>query len=90
RMKDPVFRLRKCLYGHPASGRWWAEHLVKVLKGHGWAQLEGVPSCYARGVGAHRTLLVAYVDDLVLAGQSKQVDATWKELNALLAIGSGN
>lgn len=79
RFRRVAARLRKAMYGHPTSGDDWGDYLDRVvvieLQGErveGWPSLWYIKSC--------EVLVAAYVDDLVVAGESQSVDLFWELL----------
>ena len=69
-------RLDRALYGHPTSGDDWGEFfnqiLVTKLSGK---RVENFPSLWH--IASMDVLVAAYVDDVIAAGPSKQVDKFW-------------
>ena len=74
--KRPVWRMKRCLYGHPLSGHVWIETFFRWLKRRGWKQLPDDPALFYRG----NTWLCAYVDDLAVAGPDDELEKFWAEI----------
>lgn len=66
----PVLRLRKSIYGLKQSGRTWWLELGRRLKEIGFEPLDAEPGLYSLNVGKDYALLLAYVDDLLIAATS--------------------
>merc|ERR1712196_571272 len=72
-MKDPVFKMHKCLYGHPMSGHTWIDKFITTLTAQGWVQ-----SAADRAVlRKNNTILCVYVDDVAAAGPEDELQALW-------------
>lgn len=81
---DPVFRMERCLYGHPLSGHIWITTLIDFLKSRGWKSLPDDPALMQRG----SSWLCAYVDDLAAAGPPSELKQLWSELGDRFQIGA--
>ena len=69
RIIDPVFRLRRPLYGMKRSGKIWEDHLNLKLKELGWKPVLGWPQTYTKENSTGNTVaLTVYVDDMLMAG----------------------
>ena len=44
-MKRPAFRLKRALYGHPDSGKFWENHCDEHLQIVGFSPIPNWPSC---------------------------------------------
>ena len=78
----------KSLYGHPQAGKCWEEHLVKILVGQGWSQIEGMKSCFCHereGSKLGPVYLCVYVDDFIMAG--KDLKGLWDKLKLEVKFG---
>ena len=87
-MRMPVFRMLRSLYGHPQAGKFWEDHLVKVLESQGWRAIEGMKSCYmnARKGSPHGSVfLCVYVDDFIMSG--KELKPLWEQLQSKIKFG---
>ncbi len=80
---EHVLKLHKSLYGLKQSGRIWNEKLDEVLQGFGFVPCVSEPCIYTRKVRNNFTIIVVYVDDLIVASSNKQ------ELNNVKALVSG-
>ena len=65
-MRQPVFRLKKALYGHADSGGYWERQCDSGLRKAGFVPVNNWPSMYHHGK-LDWTLMV-YVDDFKMAG----------------------
>ena len=85
KMKCPVVKLRKALYGHKNSGAYWDEHRDAKCKKAGFLPVsESWPGVYFNP--RTRMLLVVYVDDFKLSGPREHHDSTWAELSKELKL----
>ena len=78
KMKRPMCRLDRALYGHPESGAHWERHLETAVIKIGGEPVENFPSSY--WFPGPRMLLTVYVDDLLLAGPDGQHESMWAAL----------
>ena len=85
KMTQPVYSLKKALYGHPDAGTYWEEKCDQHVRHVGFEPVgEEWPSCYV-----HKTMnlfLVIYVDDFKLSGPIKSLPQGWKLLRKGLSI----
>ena len=76
--------LVKSLYGHPQSGNLWQVHLQKQSLAMNGVPIEQYPSNFVFRRGPrqeHTFILNIYVDDLSLAGGTKEIQTQfWDEL----------
>ena len=71
KMRFPVVRLDKSLYGHKNSGAYWDKHCDTQLRKIGFEPVgNNWPGVYWHE--ANKQLLVRYVDDLELAGPTSK------------------
>ena len=85
KMRNPVVRLVKALYGHPDSGTFWEQRCDSCVKAVGFRAVGPEwPSVYIHD--AMRLLLVIYVDDFKLAGPTDNLKAGWNLLRTKLGI----
>ena len=76
--EDPVVLLERNLYGRPLAGLLWERQFEKVLLEHG---LEKVFNWECSLVNRARGLFLSvYVDDIKLAGNTENIEPTWKIL----------
>ena len=68
RFVDPVVELLRALYGHPLAGDIWHDNSALVLKNEKFKKVEGWPSVFVRTEGTESTVIVLYVDDLLMFG----------------------
>ena len=79
KMRNPMVRLRKALYGHKNSGAYWAECCDVKVKRCGFEPVgQAWPSVYANSDTG--MLLIVYVDDMKCSGPKARMAETWKEL----------
>jgi len=80
-MRDPVFPMGSCLYGHPASGHLFTNMVFDFLVARGWQPVgrAGSRALLARG----DSLLCVYVDDLKASGPDGEIAQLWAELRAV-------
>ncbi|CAJ2644692.1 unnamed protein product [Trifolium pratense] len=67
---DPnkVCKLVKSLYGLKQASRQWYAKLTSLLLSHGYKQAHSDHSLFTKHDASHFTLLLVYVDDVILAG----------------------
>ncbi|PNX92373.1 retrovirus-related Pol polyprotein from transposon TNT 1-94, partial [Trifolium pratense] len=63
-----VCKLVKSLYGLKQASRQWYAKLTSLLLSHGYKQAHSDHSLFTKHDGTHFTLLLVYVDDVILAG----------------------
>ena len=80
----PLWRMKRCLYGHPLSGHIWINTLVEFLRSKGWKSLPDDPALLQRG----NTWLCIYVDDIAASGPTDELKALWDELGKRFEIGA--
>lgn len=68
--EDMVCRLRRSLYGLKQSPREWYLEIDSYLRQSGWIHSEADPNLYYLVEGSTITILLLYVDDLLLIGNS--------------------
>jgi hypothetical protein len=76
-MRDPVFRLKRALYGHPRAGRIWEVHFQRVMSELGWAPIPAYPNSWTkrspRTPGSKEAPLAfckVHVDDIIMSGSN--------------------
>lgn len=67
---NQVCKLTKSLYVLKQASRQWYEKLASVLIAHGYRQVDSDHSLLVKSVDANLTILLVYVDDVILAGSS--------------------
>jgi len=92
KMRCPVVRLEKALYGHKNSGVYWSDYCKEqVAKADfiPWPS-ENFPSVYWHP--EHRLMLIIYVDDMLLSGPKNHMAEAWSKLgeNIKLAVPPGD
>ncbi len=84
-MRNPVFPLKRALYGHPDSGTFWEQHCHEAVLKQGFRPIGGEwPACYFHD--ELRLFLIIYVDDFKMAGPEANMKAGWKLLRKGLSI----
>ena len=63
-----VCRLRRALYGLKQAPRAWFEHFVSVIRAAGFSPSEHDPALFIHHSPHRRTLLLLYVDDMLITG----------------------
>ena len=78
KMKCPVFRLERALYGHKHSGVYWQEfcHERAVKAGFKPVSESSWPCVYFNDES--QLPLIIYVDDMNMSGLVKHMDEAWK------------
>lgn len=74
-----VFLLKQALYGLKQAAREWYLELKGTLLSLGYTVADADPSLYIRGNGCELTLLLVYVDDVLIVGNKCSVDAAKNE-----------
>ena len=69
----------KPLYGHPLAGFMWLEEFSKFLKSQGWEPTD-LKGHFVKVVEGVEMQLVAYVDDVLVAGPEHLVEELWKAM----------
>lgn len=77
--RTKVCRLQKAIYGLKQSGRQWYKKLDLRLKELGMKSLDADACVYHYKEGNNLTLLVIYVDDLIIASSDKRKVAELKQ-----------
>ena len=68
-----VCRLRKSLYGLKQSPRAWIDRFSRVMKGQGYHQGQSDHTLFTQcSKDGKKTILIVYVDDIVLTGDDKR------------------
>lgn len=65
-----VCKLNKSLYGLKQASRKWYDKLTYVLIQHHYTQANSDHSLLIKKVGTSYTILLVYVDDIILVGDS--------------------
>ena len=74
----PMVLLILALYGHPESGALWEALLSKALTARGWHTIAEWPGVY---IHSDLSVLVVYVDDLMLCTTSIEQENHWKSID---------
>ena len=67
---NQVCKLQKSLYGLKQASRKWYEKLTDLLLHQGYTQSTSDYSLFTLKTDAHFTIILVYVDDIILAGTS--------------------
>ena len=79
KMKCPVAKLEKALYGHKNSGAYWQQYCDEKCCNAGFTPIsENWPCVYWSE--ELELLLIVYVDDMKLSGKTKNMPEAWKRL----------
>jgi hypothetical protein len=87
--KDPniKWRLKKALYGLKQAPREWFKKVIKIMLELKFSQCPYESCVYSRGFGANRIIVLVFVDDFLVCGQSrKEVDRIKSQLKEHLTI----
>lgn len=76
---NQVCRLIKSLYGLKQSPRAWFERFSRVLKTEGYIQGQSDDTMFFKHRGGKKTILIVYVDDIVLTGDDLEEISRIKE-----------
>ncbi|MDE0828009.1 MAG: reverse transcriptase domain-containing protein [Vicinamibacterales bacterium] len=79
----PVFKMERCLYGHPLSGHIWIETFLSFMRERGWRSLPDDPALMQRG----NTWLCIYVDDVAATGPPDELAQMWAEMRDRFKVG---
>ena len=74
----PTVLLVLALYGHPESGALWDEVLTTALVSRGWKTIPEWPSVF---IHSDFSILIAYVDDLMLCATEELTKKHWNLLD---------
>ena len=77
-MEDPVVPLERNLYGHFLSGLLWDSQFEIVLLEHSWEKVLNWECLFVNR--ASGLFLSVCVDDVKLAGNTENMEPTWKIL----------
>ena len=69
--EDMVCKLNKSIYGLKQASRCWYDTLGKFLKDAKYRQCAADSCIYMKQVGVHYTYIAVYVDDILIASNSK-------------------
>lgn len=75
-----VYRLRKALYGLKQAARAWHAKLLSELTRLGFAASDADPCMFYRGADVERVYLLIYVDDGIIIGRQKEVQAALADI----------
>ena len=84
--KNPVVLLILALYGHPESGALWDALLTKALTCRGWHTIPEWPGVF---IHSDLSVLIVYVDDLMLCTKLAQQKAHWSSLDEAVEFKEG-
>ena len=69
---DKVCRSKKSLYGLKQSPRAWFGRFSKAVRHHGYKQAQADHTLFYKRQPTRITILIVYVDDIVLTGDDKK------------------
>ncbi|KAD4982803.1 hypothetical protein E3N88_19474 [Mikania micrantha] len=76
--EEKVYKLTKALYGLKQAPRAWNTKLDGVLKGYGFKRCQLEQAVYTKRTSLDITIIVIYVDDLLVTGSSQQEVSQFK------------
>ena len=85
-MTQPVYRLKRCLYGHPLSGTTFVKRLCADLQSVGFCHCESCPGLMRRPFcndDSKFCLVSAYVDDLCAGADDAEQKRFYNDLERL-------
>ena len=85
--REPVYRLRKALYGLQRSAFDWISTLIDLLKSKGWISTQTDPALMYRDVDGVREFISIYVDDLMIAAPKHRMKTCWSEIRDRFVAG---
>ena len=90
-LRNPIFRLRKALYGRTRSGYDWAEKLKIVLEEMDFQRCSTLSGLFCRKLTKDNksvvdSVIAFYVDDCIVCITTDKVDQFFKELALKLSI----
>ena len=85
KMKNPVVRLEKALYGHKHSGVFWQDFCKDQVLKAGFVNISENWPCVYWNVRS-KMLLIVYVDDMKLSGPRAAMAESWAALGKELKI----
>eukprot|EP00171_Calliarthron_tuberculosum_P007519 IDg7519t1 len=74
-----VNKLERSLYGLSQSPSLWNDTLDQSLTVFGWKRTQSDPCVYTYGTGPKLTILVVYVDDILISGADQETVAQKKK-----------
>ena len=77
---NQVYKLDKSLYGLKQASRQWYEKLTSLLLHHGYIQASPDHSLFTKQSNSDFTILLVYVDDVILAGNSLSKFQSMKQI----------
>jgi len=83
-LKNPVWLLRRPIYGLSCSGKLWQQHFEDAVTSIGWKRVPDQPQCFYKDHAAGRCLMCVYVDDVVLGGPKHGL--LWEELGRAVEL----
>ena len=84
KMRCPVVRLQRALYGHKNSGVYWADYCQEQLEAAGFKEIKGHPSVYWDE--DRKLLLTVYVDDMKISGPEKHMKEAWAQISDKITL----
>ena len=83
-MRNPVWPMKKCIYGHPASGHVFVTSFLSFLEERGWKAIgkAGSRALMLKG----RTLVCLYVDDIKASGPPDELAELWESFKGRYSL----
>jgi hypothetical protein len=79
--KRPLVLMLLCLYGHPESGALWGKDLELYLGRLGFKPVADWPGVFVHSDGS---IVVVYVDDIMLAADTKHQEVHWRAMEKVV------
>ena len=86
-MKWKLLQLHKALYGLKQAGQAWPIHFANIMRDIGFKSCASEPCVFVQNTGKSVTLVVTYVDDLLVMGPDMgEIEVVKKQLKSQLNI----
>jgi hypothetical protein len=91
-----IYEMRKCLYGHALSGKYFVDGLMKHLGSKKFKDVSGLeliacqtePAVMRSSCG--KLYAAVYVDDIIISGPQELKDKFWEGIRARYKVGRAN
>eukprot|EP00971_Amphidinium_carterae_P127451 2525160-Amphidinium_carterae.1 len=84
KLRDPVFRLFRPLYGWNCSGNLWEGYLEQKMHSNGWQNVPEWSQTYYKVVNGNVLVCTVYVDDFLMAGKGHRDE--WQKLSEDISL----